>query len=297
MSCLGKVTKIEPLEPMVFELQKHYSEKIFNKLCNNIYRIMFAYLKSWNYFCNEEIEDIIQNYYLHGFEKSIKTFDGSSSFVTYVINIVRLRALDLYSQKKKRFYYEFFRVESFDYTHNTFDEQLIRIDYHIPQEKCGAIAFNYKSTLTKIYLKEDINKVLNAIVRIENKDYRRILLSFIIFDFRKNKDLLQFIRLLYYQSIKALDTHFIRAKENLSNLLKAYIDTSTLLEIRKFVVLKNCEIYEIVNRIVNCKDHKKLTDQQKEDIKEDKKEIKIFLEKIINIKDIVNLFQIGDDEY
>jgi DNA-directed RNA polymerase specialized sigma24 family protein len=293
MSCLGKVTKIEPLEPMVFELQEHYSEKTFNKLCNSIYRIMFAYLRSWYYFCDEEIEDIIQAYYLSGFEKSIKTFDGSSSFVTYAINIVRLRALSLYFQKKKLFYYEFFRVESFDYAYNTVDEKLIGIDYHMPQEKCGAIAFNYKRALTKIYLKEDINDVLNAITKIKNKDYRRILLSFIIFDFRKNKDLLQFIRLLYHQSVKALDTHFIRAKENLSNLLKAYIDTSTLLEIRKFVVLKNCEIGEIANKIINCEDKNKfigITGLERILIKE-------FLNKIINIKDIVNLFQIGDDEY
>jgi hypothetical protein len=284
----GKVN----LEKLVFRLQKGYDEKTFNLLVQALNRILYAYLNGWDLFDRNDIKDIIQSYFCIGLSKSIYSYrPGFIPFKYYVSRIVKLRAITEYHNQEKTFTYERNDDLNCDYG-------IAKIHVHMRKYgedrwvKYDQDYINHTAKKSQEYFEflDEIKRVLNCIPKIENDDYRRVLYFYLIFSFKRNYYLENLVGVLYFRDVKAVQTHYYRAKKELSKITGRNIETQIIKEIRKYIYLKNKNIQELIFIVEQCKDMYNFTDITIED----KLELTRFMNNLVEKNNIDKIFQIGE---
>lgn len=74
---------------------------VFGELARRYQNRLFCYIRRISYFCNEDIEDIVQEVFLKAY-KGLNSFDGDLKFSTWIYQITRNATIDAIRRKHAR---------------------------------------------------------------------------------------------------------------------------------------------------------------------------------------------------
>lgn len=300
MSYFEKTELLESMESLVMRLQHNFDEKTFNKLYHKVYKMMFGYLYSWKTFTTEQIEEILQQYYINGFQTSISNYKPQKAlFSSYVANMVRKRAytmcnkinkikknmndLSVWGNKLSTWYNK--KKETIMY--NNVNTQLEE-DFKYFNKEIGM--YNNFNTECDVIFKDYIKTVINNIRKLIKPEYRSRLYYGIIMDLDQRQKFHIFLSRIYSTNEKCEETWAYRAEKQLKSLSEIRSSVSIIPELRKYILIRDKDINDIVLRIRNSKDQVNFSDIVEQDINK----LKEFVNKLLRTKNIEKFIQIGE---
>lgn len=243
---IQKIKNIGYVDEIVFQLQSQYSEKLFSRLYNAVKYKLLEYNKySFLYLTKEDKEDVLQDVLSTTIFTSIEKYNRKTNFLSYVNNIFRKRLITKTNQKIKNKTISITKMEEFETQEDiSTGKSVITDNKEILYKKY--IDTEMSSRIEKEKVENFISNIINSLQEIDNKDYRYVIYAILIFDFKKLQNLLNLFSELYKVCSSTIYTRSSRAFEKLSKILNHKVDRKLMLQVNRFISIKDEKIKEIV---------------------------------------------------